>query len=659
VRELLEKLRHSASIETVANNIADVSATAGNLAAILAAPDHAADAHAAKDATLAAAAGIIIRDFPTRTAASSSTIPTAVTHLRTGGFADASDGGGAVYYRKPAPEVDRPGDFTTNGGTVRWGLAKQFYNIRMFGALPDNADNRQAIQDALDFAKFSRQMHLTGGHYQYTISTANVPTFIGSAQITGDGQENSVFVFSIDGSNGGDTATIDGLRIHMLTQDYGSFKGHVYKDFAVHPAVPGTGRNAIRWVLGATSFLANFLVDGVTGGDTRRQGLFFDNSANNLDGFFVGRVRNIVSINGCGGIKMGDSIAFYDCQFTAGTLSVDAGIDQTGVPGARQYLHMGHNLTSRAGAAKFVGVDQLRFMFHQCEHNWWTGDGKYIGDTDALISVKDCLQPWIVGNTGGTFYGFTWGVASGIAYDLVVGSKVLTLHAGYNHDAVLEGDIISGGGVPNGAVVVGKSHNQIELDMAATATTANVFSFARTLTDHAVAYALLVDGNTNMAIVEYNDFARGRVAHMAIAAGAKNTYIGLNHYYGNINPEIHDGGQGTMGVPLYCNDLLQNSWTPAEARPVKRHKDKDKKVLLWGEILGGSTSNVMTLPVGFHPDQPVVVLAEGAVDGNDSIIKVSIATSGALSVQPALASAGTTVTRASLDGISFYAPLVA
>lgn len=97
-------------------------------------------AEEARAIAVAEAAGITIRDYPTRAAAVLATIPAIVMHVRTAGYAAVGDLGDAVYYRKTAPEADRAGDFTS-ANDVRFGLIKQTLRPQMFGPLGTPTQN--------------------------------------------------------------------------------------------------------------------------------------------------------------------------------------------------------------------------------------------------------------------------------------------------------------------------------------------------------------------------------------------------------------------------------------------------------------------------------------------------------------------------------------
>jgi len=82
------------------------------------------------------------------------TIPDSVNSIITMGYYTDGDGGGAQYYRVAVFTDSLPGDRISNGGTVRWRLAKtNGISIRAFGARVDSTtDDAAAANDALLYA---------------------------------------------------------------------------------------------------------------------------------------------------------------------------------------------------------------------------------------------------------------------------------------------------------------------------------------------------------------------------------------------------------------------------------------------------------------------------------------------------------------------------
>lgn len=103
---------------------------------------------AAPDAASAAGpqqAGI----FPLPSTRSRTAVPADAPMVRTDGFADPGDGGGALY-RRAAAAPGHPGSFRSADGAF-WELVADDVSIRAFGAIGDGkVDDRPAIQAAID-----------------------------------------------------------------------------------------------------------------------------------------------------------------------------------------------------------------------------------------------------------------------------------------------------------------------------------------------------------------------------------------------------------------------------------------------------------------------------------------------------------------------------
>lgn len=94
------------------------------------------------------------------------TVKSTINSVRTGGYREVNDGGGALYYRKNPLEQSKPGDVTSNSGTVRWGLINQTVNVKQFGATGDGVtDDTLAIRQAL---AFGRRLEFPYGQYVVT-----------------------------------------------------------------------------------------------------------------------------------------------------------------------------------------------------------------------------------------------------------------------------------------------------------------------------------------------------------------------------------------------------------------------------------------------------------------------------------------------------------
>lgn len=504
-------------------------------------------------------------------------------------------------------------------------------DVRLDGVSEAKSDNNADMTAALADTTRRKKVLPTGN---YTISGTLTATK--SVQIEGDSQIGSVLSFEDLG------ASDDAFVVSLGATDYANVRGHAYRDFGIVPAAAGDGDVGFRVELANPVFMSSFEIERLFIGEFGGWGMVLDNSANNLDGFFVGTVRRCFITNGLRGINVGDSLNFEVLQITAGDEGENPAIYLTGVEGARQYIIREGNFTCRGGAIVLVGVDQARIENNQCEHGWFYGDGSYTGDFDAHIYVADCLQPIIRGNTSNPFANFSRTIGTGLYTN---GSPTITEIADTSllqpGQRVTSLDDLLGVGVER--LIVSKTANSITLDGNAASTAVADVVVTVNFTAPASA-SIVLDGTTNHALIEDNDLARGRVAHIIIGSGVKNTRIGANAYYGQ-NPVIIDEGQGTMGV--LKTPTLSNGWTAGTAP--RFIKDLDGVVQITGLVSSGSGS-IFTLPVGFRPAQArIFVLAQGT---NTATIEVG--SNGELNLITAVAS-----TNISLDGIRFHAPLVA
>jgi len=118
---------------------------------------------------------IEVPQYDTRLAASLATIKPGVKSIQTGGYISASDLGAARYYQKAAIEADAKGDFTSNGGTIRWGLNERRPTPEMFGAKGDGStDDTLAIRDF--FANRMKAGCLPQGQRYRVTGTTDIPS---------------------------------------------------------------------------------------------------------------------------------------------------------------------------------------------------------------------------------------------------------------------------------------------------------------------------------------------------------------------------------------------------------------------------------------------------------------------------------------------------
>lgn len=101
------------------------------------------------DQITALATGTAVEFYSTKAVAEAATIESAVTWLRTQGYTDVGDGGGALY-NKVVSEPAHVGKFQSQDGAW-WELAETTVSIKMLGAVGDDAtDNTAAFQAVVD-----------------------------------------------------------------------------------------------------------------------------------------------------------------------------------------------------------------------------------------------------------------------------------------------------------------------------------------------------------------------------------------------------------------------------------------------------------------------------------------------------------------------------
>nr|CAD6411203.1 fusion protein [Rhizobium sp. Q54] len=508
-------------------------------------------------------------------------------------------------------------------------------SLAAFGS-PNSPDNAAAITAWLALASSKKKYVPTG-----VFSTSAQIAVSDSIDLEGDGMDASIL--SRTGAGGGQASL-------LIDIDAGS-TGHRYRDFGLMGNVAVSTGMQIRLAAGA--YMSNFEIDGVKVGAHDGWGLYLDNSVGNNDGFFVGTIRRSVFYNGVLAPNLGDSINFEQNQVTAGEAGANPAIYFEGVSGARQYIIRENNLTCRGGAIVLLNCDQARIENNQCEHGWWYGDGSYTGNVDAHIYLNGCLQPIIRGNTSNPFANFAKPViqTSGLFTN---GSN--TINNLTDTSAILVGDKVwsTDGMLPATRTVTGKTTNSITMDGPAISTAVANVAVTRLINTNGASASIVIDVGCNEALIEDNDLAMGRIAHIIVGAGAKNTRIGRNRYYGSLTPTVLDSGEGTMGLEKEAT--LLGEWVPFDnTRPAKFTKGLDGRVRCSGAVKGGVVgSNLFTFPVGFRPSKNVIVSVASIdpIGAAASAGVVIVLTSGEASLYSG------DVRYVSLEDIEFDAPLV-
>jgi hypothetical protein len=149
----------------------------------------------------------------------STSIPAAVTFIRTAGYTTQGDGGGAVY-KRAGSEPSHNGKIQ-DSGSVWWELAEaEVYNIKAFGAIGDDStDNTDALKSAIDLVSERKGiLHIPKGIFR--ARTTNKATLAGSLVIRGEGEGS---VLDMTGRTtpfiavGDYDLTIDGVKFYKGT----------------------------------------------------------------------------------------------------------------------------------------------------------------------------------------------------------------------------------------------------------------------------------------------------------------------------------------------------------------------------------------------------------------------------------------------------------
>ncbi len=148
-----------------------------------------------------------------------------------------------------------------------------------------------------------------------------------------------------------------------------------FENFRIEPAKVGQGGpggHAMVLRIAPGRFISTTTIDRVYFGDFGGQGLVFDNSAGNKDGFFTTTVRRSWIENGVKGVLVGDSITFEDNVLPDGVSLRPVGgfpcFDLTTVPGSRQ-VHINRNsCTTSGGGVVIRNASQVTITNNWFEH---------------------------------------------------------------------------------------------------------------------------------------------------------------------------------------------------------------------------------------------------------------------------------------------------
>lgn len=128
--------------------------------------------------------------YDTAVALSFANVKSTVNAVRTGGFSDPKDKGGALYYRKAALEADAKGDVKSNSGTVRWGLVSRSVSANAFGVRSDGISlDTVFLRDAFNFSDAALSpVYLETGA---AVSEQLIINAVGAISIKGQGAHQS------------------------------------------------------------------------------------------------------------------------------------------------------------------------------------------------------------------------------------------------------------------------------------------------------------------------------------------------------------------------------------------------------------------------------------------------------------------------------------
>lgn len=249
-----------------------------------------------------------------------------------------------------------------------------------FGAMLDGVnDDTSAMQASINWAQDNGECwHHPGGNALCTSAMVQTKRL----HVTGAGRGVSTITRQGSGNGWTVTAPAAGAKSRFWK----------WSGISIVPSAPQITGFAMQIVLPAGSFMSNFDITDMEFGDFLR-GLYLDNSAGNVDGFFTGVINRNWIQNGLLGSNVGDSMSILDNTITG----QKCGIEITGVSGARQYVIDNNNITTQGGAIALISVDQCKITHNQLEHPGYQGD--YNGIYGAHVYLASCFKPTLEHNT--------------------------------------------------------------------------------------------------------------------------------------------------------------------------------------------------------------------------------------------------------------------
>lgn len=249
-----------------------------------------------------------------------------------------------------------------------------------FGAVADaSTDNSTALQSWITWIQLNgNRGHVPAGVFNY----ATAPTQTARLHLTGAGRGIAILQY---------TGNFAGWNVAPPTSGETN-RFWKWEGFSIRPLNVGGGTYGMNIVLATGCYMSNFDIEDMEIGSFSLQGIHFDNSIGNTDGFFTGTVRRNWITNGIIGQKMGDSLEFMDNTITG----LKCGIEFTGLPGARQMIISGNNITTSGGHIALIGVEQPRILCNQIEQ---PSTSPYSGVYGCSMYLSNCFEPLVHGNT--------------------------------------------------------------------------------------------------------------------------------------------------------------------------------------------------------------------------------------------------------------------
>jgi hypothetical protein len=132
-------------------------------------------------------------------------------------------------------------------------------------------------------------------------------------------------------------------------------------------------------------------------GGFAKEGLFWDNSIGNNDGFFENSVEGSFISNGLKCFKIGDSNIFDDVHVHGrGCVTI------TGNPNARKTMFVNSQITTMGGFLNLQTVNGFKLLNTWMEHPFYLGPYEATG-LEATVLLQDCEQALFRGNTYNTY----------------------------------------------------------------------------------------------------------------------------------------------------------------------------------------------------------------------------------------------------------------